>query len=172
MYRVQEAPSFKGLFGFGSGTLSIKKADHPDSDWYYLSSPGFVDLGACYDHKISIPANTWTHIAITADGQQGQVFVNNQVPAGNAAPLTGSGLSASASLYLGAPAPWEWAVACYIDELVICNDACGAAWVDDIYNTTLAGTNLFIIDHCDDVIRNGMELKRIQMRTALLMQVT
>ena len=153
--RTEEETQWGSVLGFEGG-MAVKHYGGASTDWYYLSNPGFVNLGNPWDQRITLPLNTWTHVAITADGQEGRVFVNNSLPSYNHAAQTSLGLNANGLLYLGTSDPWASFVGCHIDELIISDEACGATWVNDIYNATVGGQNYpDDFNACADVAKAG-----------------
>ena len=158
VYRTTDVTGWEALFSFGNNGMRIRHYGGASLDWYYLSNPGFVNLGNPWEQRITLPINTWTHVAITADGQEGRVFVNNQLASFNHANQTGAGLLAGDKIFLGNLDNWEPTVGCYIDELVINNATCDAEWVDSVYNASISGVNLMCPGNCQEAKYMGQLL--------------
>ena len=156
VYRTEDVTSWEAIFSFGIDGMRVRHYGGASLEWYYLSNAGFVNLGNVWDQRITIPLNTWTHIAITADGQEGRVFVNNSLAGFNHAPQTGSGLLGGDKIFLGSIDYAEATVGCYIDEVVISNSPCDAEWVNDIYYWNSQGMGYLQPANCDEVKQMGL----------------
>lgn len=156
VYRVNNRQDYGSILSFGTGCMEIEHVG-PGNDerWFYVRNSGFCDFNGKWNHYVWLPRDTWTHVAITADGSTGRIILNG-VPTWSAS-QTGLGFNAGNVLYLGGESTETGGlIDCYIDEIVFTNKPVGTAWGVDIYNATLNGRSLLTISDCEEVINMGL----------------
>lgn len=140
VYRVKNRADFGSILSFGNGKFMIEHVGggNPD-ERFQVKNAGFCKFGGTWNHSLMIPKEQWTHVAITADGQNGRIIVNGKTM------WTFSqenvGLNGSDILYLGSQKNDDGPIDCYMDELIISDKASGEKWAADIYEKTRNGQN-------------------------------
>ncbi len=140
VYRVKNTSDYGSVLSFGKDKFMIEHVGGGNPDpRFQLKNPGFCDFGGTWKHSLLIPANEWTHVAITADGEYGRIVVNGQTKW--KFPQTDMGLNGSDILYLGSQHGDAGPIDCYIDELILSNKPTSENWAKDIYEHTKNGKN-------------------------------
>lgn len=140
IYRVRNTADYGSILSFGDGKFMIEHVGGGNPDpRFQLKSPGFCDFGGTWKHALMIPANEWTHVTVTADGENGRIIVNGETKW--KFPQTGKGLNGGDILYLGSRQGDTGPIDCYIDELILSDKPAGEEWARKIYNHTKNGQN-------------------------------
>ncbi len=140
IYRVKNTSDYGSVLSFGKDKFMIEHVGGGNPDHrFQLKNSGFCDFGGTWKHSLTIPANEWTHIAVTADGENGRIIVNGQ-PKWKF-PQTDKGLNGSDILYLGSQRGDVGPIDCFIDELLLSDKPVGEKWAEDIYERTRNGKN-------------------------------
>jgi hypothetical protein len=145
---------YPAIFGFGSDSL-FKMSEH---SWYLGSgillpqNSGMTTppAGSGGNTLPDAATNAWSFISVNTFDDQGQRYVRyysanaNGVTTGNAVYAVGAAevLNASNTIWLGGVGADLRSSMCYIDELVISNQACGSDWAASICAATKGGVAL------------------------------
>ena len=126
----------------GWRTVLIKESSNNGSYYLYGNATGNVpaaEVGVNGEQIVygvsTIPANTWTHLAMTYDGGQERIFVNGTQIASRA--QTGAITTSSSPMRIGGNSIWGEYFSGQIDEVRVYSKALTAAQIQTDMNTAL-----------------------------------